>query len=177
MDAAWKDSITKTKWWAKAEKDPAVDPLLYELRDGLIKLGGEAACLPWIEEDIDKLMTRGQLWTGSNLKMAKGKNSQCHYNSGLLWEANQEKDLFIATGYALSEEGGLWRQHSWCVQKKARSMQIIETTEPRALYFGFVLTLDETIDFAFDNTDGIEVNPETVERYNDIIGKAAGMKP
>lgn len=56
----------------------------------------------------------------------------------------------ICTGYALSEDG-MWRQHSWIIWHKARSNQIIETTVPRILYFGFVMTTEMCEEFADNN--------------------------
>ncbi len=44
----------------------------------------------------------------------------------------------IATGYALDADG-LWRQHSWVMDKKGR---VIETTVRRVAYCGIVC--DET---------------------------------
>lgn len=169
MDDGWKSSIAESgHWWGmpetgrEKEEDPRFDRRMFDLRDGLIHMGGEAACMPWLEEDLDKILARGQLWAGHNLKMMRGAPNQCHSNSCLLLEANQDKPVFLATGYALSEKGGMWRQHSWCVQAKPRGARILETTEPRELYFGFVMTLEETLEFADNNTDfGIEISPES----------------
>lgn len=133
------------------------------LSEGLIRFGGSATLIPSIEEDLQHLVHRGQLW-GSTSKMMKGRNSKCHENSCLLWESNQDK-LFLATGYALSADG-LWRQHSWCVLPKPRSIQIVETTERRELYFGYIMTLEETLSFGSNNTDmGVEADEFTRERY------------
>lgn len=134
-----------------------------KLRSGLLKFGGSFTLIPGMEEDLEKLIARGQLW-GATGKMLRGAQSQCHSNSALAWESNQDK-LFLATGYALSEDG-LWRQHSWCINPRPRSVQVVETTVERQLYFGFVMTLEETIEFADNNTDfGIEVHPDTYARY------------
>ena len=55
----------------------------------------------------------------------------------------KEKGYRVCTGYALSDDG-MWRQHSWCIDKRPRTTKIIETTEPRVLYFGYVLNDEET---------------------------------
>jgi hypothetical protein len=71
-----------------------------------------------------------------------GKPCDCHRNSCDLWEANRNNPdirVHIATGYALTKDG-MWRQHSWVVWIKARSVKIVETTTPRIAYFGFVMT-------------------------------------
>ena len=170
MDEDWKRNISDgSKWWGKSERDSKIDSLMYDLRDSLINMGGEVACMPQIDGDIDKIMSRGQLWTGETLKMDEGESSQCHYNSCVLWDNNEEDNLFIATGYALSEDGGMWRQHSWCVQKNSNGVQIIETTEPRVLYFGFVLNLAETKEFVLNNADlVVNLSKETLARYNEL---------
>lgn len=90
---------------------------------------------------------------------AKGRNQfvtndeldcQCHYNSARLWYKNKDR-CFIATGYALSEDG-LWRCHSWVVQPMARTVRVWETTVKRVAYFGVVLTSEECEDFVENNT-------------------------
>lgn len=40
---------------------------------------------------------------------------------------------------------------SWIIWHKARSNQIIETTVPRILYFGFVMTTEMCEEFADNN--------------------------
>lgn len=133
------------------------------LRDGLLAFGGEYALIRPMDEDMEHFLTRGQLW-GKTQKMMPGAPSQCHMNACLLWEQNQDQ-LFVATGYALSNDG-LWRQHSWCVLPGARGAGVIETTQRRELYYGYVMTLEETIDFGTNNTDmGIEVHESTRARY------------
>ncbi len=138
-----------------------------DLHKGLLAFSGSHTLIPAVEEDIDRLLERGQLW-GATSKMMKGAPSQCHMNSCLLWEANQEKNIFVATGYALSDDG-LWRQHSWCVNVRPRSVQIIETTVKREAYFGYVLNYQETLDFGEYNTDfGLAEREETRKRYADL---------
>lgn len=133
------------------------------IQQGLLSFGGSQALIHSVDDDLPKILSRGQLW-GPTSQMMKGRQSQCHENSALLWESNQDK-LFLATGYALSDDG-IWREHSWCILPKPRSIKVIETTEPRELYFGFVLTLDETMEFATKNTDmGVDVAEATQERY------------
>ena len=155
----------RSKWWGSETPSDEKNPM-FRLRDGLIALGGSEACLPSLEEDLEKIFTRGQLWTGYGAKLMAGRPSQCHENACLLWEQNQDK-LCLATGYYLSGDG-MWRQHSWCVQpgKRGGNARVIETTEVAQLYFGFVMTLGETLEFGTGNTDfGIDAIPETEERY------------
>lgn len=154
MNEAWKEGLT-SKWWSvfyKNVEQLSKDELtMREFGAKLLSFGGHDTCFAHgPDEDLDKLMTRGQLWYPKGLKMMRGENCQCHSNSARLWDANREGGkVFIATGYALSEDG-MWRQHSWCIQVKPRSVNVVETTVPRTAYFGFVLNEEEAEDF-YDN--------------------------
>lgn len=121
---------------------------LLRLRARLLSFGGNLTCLPELEEDYDAIMTRGQLFV-TRPHMRKGRPSQCHANSCLLWEANRGH-CNIATGYALSEDG-IWRQHSWVIQKMPRSYRVWETTTPRIAYFGFIMADNEAEEFYYNN--------------------------
>lgn len=122
---------------------------LMELKERLLGFGGEEACLPAWEEDLEKIMARGQFWYGARAKKMPGRPSDCHRNACLLWEANQGQ-VHIATGYALSKDG-LWRQHSWAIWERQSRNTVVETTESRIGYFGFVMTKEEAERFYMDN--------------------------
>ena len=143
MDEEWKCSVRKNFWWGKEEHEPGIDERLYSLRDRLLTFGGESVCLTFGEPDVDAIMALGQLWHGYGAKRARGRMSRCHHNAAELWK---EKGYRVCTGYALSDDG-MWRQHSWCIDKRPRTTKIIETTEPRVLYFGYVLNDEETKSF------------------------------
>jgi len=96
-------------------------------------MGGEMVVPRW-EPDQDKILFRGKLWTGYNIKIISGTPNNCHGNVAELWRKNPKR-YHIATGWALSEDG-LWRQHSWIIDGRT----VIETITPREKYFGFVLT-------------------------------------
>lgn len=106
----------------------------------LLSIGGYETCFPYVEEDMANILARGRYYGGFS-KMMKGKPSRCHENACNLWTVNKDKhDVHIATGYALSADG-MWRQHSWLVQRYQTATQhrtrIIETTEKRVAYFGY----------------------------------------
>lgn len=128
---------------------------LYRLADRLLTFGGSSVCLPKEEEDLEGIMTYGQLWYGKTVKMKKGRPSRCHSNSAELYEANRDaltdSRLIICTGYALSGDG-MWRQHSWLAWIRARSVTLVETTVPRIAYFGFCMTGEQCDEFVYDNT-------------------------
>ena len=154
MDDDWKQRCQNNFWMKDTVNEalqlhPALDPKLFELKARLLEFAGDAVCLPPDEEDLNELLNYGQFWIGNNIKMMKGIPSQCHYNASRLWEQNKDK-CHICTGYALSSDG-MWRQHSWCIWNKARSNQIVETTEPRILYYGFVMTTEQCEEFAYNN--------------------------
>lgn len=90
----------------------------------------------YYEEDLHDILARGVFLRGYNAMFMPGEACRCHANSAYLWDVNR-KTMLIATGYALSRDG-MWRQHSWCVSRK--SNRVIETTEKRLLYYGFIMT-------------------------------------
>ena len=83
-----------------------------------------------ILDKIDKCELYEVLEDKSNVKFVDMTTSGCHNNCDLLLENDDTIKIF--TGYALSLDG-LWRYHSWCIDKDD---SIIETTESRILYFG-----------------------------------------
>lgn len=160
----WRTGLIRGQtWWAK-EVTPtfeSVDSIaanpteacqmrkMLTLRDKLLSFGGDEVCMPLIEEDYDAIMDRGELFLASGCKYRKGRPSQCHFNSALLWDANRGQ-CQIATGYALSQDG-CWRQHSWVVQPLTVKYRVWETTVRRIAYFGFVLTDTECERFYYEN--------------------------
>lgn len=55
--------------------------------------------------------------------------------------------------------------------------KVVETTEPRSIYFGYTLTLPETVEFAFRNREaaaGVQVEPGTEAFYAAL---EAGLAP
>ena len=120
----------------------------------LLSIGGRETVFPSFEEDMDAILSRGRYYKGTS-RMMRGRANHCHSNVCNLWEANHaDKDVSIATGYALSPDG-LWRQHSWLVQRYRTATQnrtrIIETTEKRLCYYGFEMTNAEAEEFCQNN--------------------------
>lgn len=146
----WRQN-TASQWWSPDYKgflSPEQKKMI-ALRDRLLTFGGYGVCMPAIEEDLEAIMNRGQLFYGKGTRFKKGKPNECHRNSCLLWEANRDK-CSIATGYALSEDG-IWRQHSWVVQPLQVKYRVWETTVGRVAYFGFIMTQEECERFVEDN--------------------------
>lgn len=154
MGEEWKSNCANNFWFQKSLEDmkkhhPTMDDRLFSLKEKLLSFAGDAVCLPGYEEDLTEILDCGQFWIGNNIKMMRGLPSQCHYNASRLWEQNKNQS-HICTGYALSPDG-MWRQHSWLIWNKARSNQIVETTVPRILYYGFVMTNEQCEEFADNN--------------------------
>lgn len=152
VDPEWKKRIKDHPWATSYEGCHPLDEEMALLRDKLLSFAGEEAVMPDMDEDIGDILAYGQLWNGwSNTRIKKGQPCHCHQNSADLYYANRDKEnLTVATGYALSEDG-LWRQHSWLVMRLARSVQVIETTKRRLLYFGVALTGKTLEDFLYWN--------------------------
>lgn len=152
IDKEWQELINKENWWASGYTgDEKGGDKERELIKKLLTFGGYEVCLSYIEEDADKILSRGQLWYGDRVQLFKGKPCQCHSNTCDLWEQNRnEYEVAIATGYALSEDG-IWRQHSWMMLRGCRSVKVIETTKKRIAYFGFVMSQSEALSFCEQN--------------------------
>ena len=124
-------------------------------RDGahrkLLTFGGYEACMAYHEPDVKAILERGQLWYGDRVDMMSGEQSQCHRNCCELWLENKDRhEVAIATGYALTKDG-LWRQHTWLMLRRSRSVRVVETTTKRIAYFGFVMTTEQSEDFCSKN--------------------------
>lgn len=125
-----------------AQMDQIVEamPEMAKLYDRLLSIHGFAVALS-DEPDIEKLLSRGIVLDGRQAKMVAGKPIQCHTNAALLWKQDPERTVLM-TGWAMSEDG-VWRQHSWARKGKV----ILETTNPRLIYFGFEMTPEESVEF------------------------------
>jgi hypothetical protein len=149
-----KTSIPSAEWLEKANKNGFTRNYVFDegrlegLKNILLDIGGWSVVLPRLEPDFLKLLTRGRRFAGRSTMM-KGESSQCHLNSACLWDANKET-VYLCTGYALSKDG-VWRQHSWCAHPTKRSWRVVETTQKRVQYFGYIMHHNEAERFLFDN--------------------------
>ena len=123
---------------------------IHTLGEHLLSFGGTRACMSPNEERVDAILSRGQIWLGEDAEFFKGMPSSCHDNCMAFYMhhyASAISGIYLATGYALSDDG-LWRQHSWNLHvKEDGSTRIIESTVERLCYFGFVLTHEEILEF------------------------------
>jgi len=84
--------------------------------------------------------------------IVKMRDSRCHFNASNFWknytDKNGDESAYICTGWAMSNDN-IWRQHSWVCLRDSDS--IIETTEDREIYYGFILNYEECNKFYWDN--------------------------
>ena len=125
-----------------------------KLVDKLLAIGGTRVVEVY-EEDLDKLLSRGETISGKPRLVKRGmKRSRCHQNSVYYYDdyvkrnvtLDKAQQIQIITGWSLSDDG-LWRQHTWLKLKN----EIIETTTIRESYFGFALQGQELQDFCWNN--------------------------
>lgn len=125
----------------------AEQPGLRTLRERLLDLGGEEM-VPLPEPDLAKILARARSWSGKDAELRAGRASDCHANASRLWRGDARRHR-IVTGYALTDDDGLWRQHTWALDGD----QLVETTEARSAYYGVILTEKEAQKFAESNLD------------------------
>lgn len=99
---------------------------------------GVSYLVPMFEEEADfvDLLENSKFYELDEFQLEEisGAISQCHENS-MKYVLEDPENRKVMTGYALSEDH-LWRQHSWIQEGDT----IIETTEPRLVYFGYEAT-------------------------------------
>lgn len=121
----------------------AEDPRVTELKRMLLLVGGDGFQVAGVIErdlgyELDRLLSIGELIDGTTSKVTRMDTSGCHSNSATL---ALENNWVCWTGLALSNDG-CWRVHSWVMNGD----NVIETTEPRLLYFGIPLSPEEAED-------------------------------
>ena len=131
--------------WAKVKEKKNLEqwPELKPLQDKLLLLGGDWVALE-PECDAEAFLNKGRLFKG-RITFKRMASHNYHGNCAQLW-INKPDTYKIATGWALSNDG-IWRQHSWLLKRNA----IIETTEPRTMYYGIVLDFEAAANFSCAN--------------------------
>lgn len=108
----------------------------------LAAAGGDAlVVLPWPCDYLIELLEDGYVQEG-RVRKTYGRPSQCHDNVASQWL--KKRFSAIGTGFGLSGDDGLWREHSWGL---CRNGTIVETTEPRTSYFGVKLIGEAALEF------------------------------
>jgi len=117
----------------------------------LTEAGGQAVRIAAIEEDHHKLLARGRRWSTENMQLSPERHAQPHRGSAEHYR-QQPHQLQLITGYGLlAQADGLlvWAQHAWLWDTKGA--ELIETTTPRAAYWGFALSHLEAQNFCWEN--------------------------
>jgi hypothetical protein len=141
-------AINDPEWveWARVKEKKNLQewPELKPLQEKLLSLCGDWVALQ-PECDLKAILDRGRIFSGKII-FKKLASRNCHGNCCELWVENVGR-YRIATGWALSTDG-IWRQHTWLLSGK----RIIETTEPRIMYYGIELSDREALRFLAGNT-------------------------
>lgn len=114
----------------------------------ILKYGGESVCVKLPEPDMNLLLKKGDLIPFKWVKHEIGEDNSCHSNSSRLW-FRQKRNFYICTGYGLTEDDQMWRQHTWLIDKQKET--ITETTEEREKYFGIIFRGVKAWHFAITN--------------------------
>lgn len=88
--------------------------------------------MPDSESYYINFIKQSKFYIPDNVEFIKMKQSNCHENCAQLLKQNKIESCVF--GYALSDDG-LFRSHSWGL----KDGQIVETTEERLLYFGYII--------------------------------------
>jgi len=144
MDPIRRASLAKRGFTADSTH---MDTETEELKQHILRHGGEAVVVLGSVLDREKILIRGIYLSGEDSRLVDARHhGQCHANSAANFKMH---GYIIMTGFALSEDG-VWRQHSWNLEREMG--QIIETTVPRIAYFGYELSEAEAVEFAEYNS-------------------------
>ncbi len=147
LSESYKKRLQKLSGVVNESTQPGFD----KLKTILLGLGGKIV-IERFEEDLYKLLTRGQAFN-SKSKIVKMRDSRCHTNSACFWgnysDEHGPDSVKIVTGWALTKDDMMWRQHTW-VYLPAQDL-IVETTVKRQKYFGFILDDNEANEFYNSN--------------------------
>lgn len=187
MEAEWKALVNGTREQfleRKFKRFLKIDPRYKDLRDKLFSLGG-TAFVPISDPHLEKILECGKVFKDKNpirwiCKTAKEEqksglrcySSDCHTNIAYDYVRFCGQGFKIATGWALAYFDGDWRQHSWGIWKG----HVVESTVLRRMYYGYVLSPEESVEFVFNNAPDI-LNGKEIEIiakatvFNKLVGK------
>lgn len=95
------------------------------------------------DPDVKLILDEGQFFDPKTAVAACGEGGECHWNTGLLFEADKVDNIVI--GYSQNNQG--WHQHTWGV----KDGHVVETTAENLdslSYYGYELTKEESEEFA-----------------------------
>jgi hypothetical protein len=149
----------RLKFLAERNATALTNPAATKLRSKLLTHAGEEVLLRVTPEEIDRLLAHGEFHPGKGAGLRRMQANGCHFNAAKLFLTGRAAK--VVSGFALSDDG-LWRSHTWVLNSHGR---IIETTEPREVYFGTVLGSREIL---------LEcVDEELMKSYESEVAKLA----
>jgi hypothetical protein len=143
--------------WLKSRDFAHVNELLLAIGGALVVPPMELPPCRFEEREMKKVASRGHFFPGTPVCMKPGEPSHCHRN--VAWLYHEGTPISIATGYALSRDGR-WREHTWGVATRTmpcsefdevNAGDVVETTEGRICYYGFVLSKSQAATFVEAN--------------------------
>lgn len=139
--------VTDERWLAWS-----ADPAFKAVSELLLGIAGEMVvpprCMPpdrFQNAEMQRVTQKGRFFPGTPVCTMPGDPSRCHANVCRLWTKGVA--IAITTGYALSDDGR-WREHTWGVARRRMRCgdidtidagDVVETTETRVCYFGYML--------------------------------------
>lgn len=122
--------------------DGANEGLIISLERKLCSFEGELLCYD-LDEYSELVLEHGQLWYGETLYHEPMEIGQCHSNTVKINDETPECPIVV--GYAL-DKYGYWFTHTWSLiqEPEHNRTYVLETTCPSVLYFGVVLTKEQT---------------------------------
>lgn len=145
MNLFWRQ--TKFAWMAS--KKPFTDKNRFVIDDGgtpdkniyllcarLLEIGGQSVVIRLPEPEMNLILRKGRLFSAFEIDLDPGDEGQCHSNCSKSWMENKRR-FHICTGYGLTNEDQLWRQHTWLLDKQKHAL--LETTVIREKYYGVEL--------------------------------------
>ncbi len=146
----------QAKFFREAQRK---QPDLKRLKALLLRFGGDFLVPPPDSDGIVPVLLGFGFLTNGPITMKTMKVRSCHENVAAVWKARKFGIIAFATGFALSNDG-LWRRHSWGILRDG----VLETTEPRLMYFGIVVQGFLADKFAESVTDSKRAQVPTPRR-------------
>lgn len=118
-----------------------------QVQQKLLRAGGHAVVMPSLGRFERTFLERAEL-VRLPVRQGQGRRSDCHRNATSYYRRDPGR-YRIVCGFGLnwdSQGVGCWRHHTWI--KDTHSHEIVETTHPRAVYYGVELGRFEADQFA-----------------------------
>jgi hypothetical protein len=123
------------------EKQIPGSPAARAVSGALLRVNGDFALVPPELDRYERFVSAApRVFSGKQAKFRRMQPSRCHTNAAELHQRDPKR-YQIASGWALSQDADgfrVWRSHSWAVDTIAN--RIIETTSPRDIYWGRMLS-------------------------------------